>query len=92
VSRPTQLGHYPTDDPGSDPNEYKLQRLAYYPEEEWNLQNVLGKDLHRGIDLGRLRRGLAGITKGDIPGVCFYFIFYFFGWVDIFHWSSSPGY
>lgn len=68
VSRPTQLGHYPTDDPGSDPNEYKLQRLAYYPEEEWNLQNVLGKDLHRGIDLGRLRRGLAGITKGDIPG------------------------
>lgn len=49
--------------------ENKLQWLSFYPEDEWRNQCVLGKELSRGLDLGKLKRGLSGITKGDIPGV-----------------------
>ncbi|KAF8253352.1 Rox3-domain-containing protein [Wilcoxina mikolae CBS 423.85] len=66
VAKPTQLGH-PMED-RIDPVENKLQHLAYYPAEEWHLSNVLGKELHNGFDMAKLKRGLAGITKGDIPG------------------------
>ncbi|KAI5798092.1 Rox3 mediator complex subunit-domain-containing protein [Pyronema domesticum] len=48
--------------------ENKLQWLSFYPEDEWRNQCVLGKELSRGLDLGKLKRGLSGITKGDIPG------------------------
>jgi hypothetical protein len=68
VAKPTNLGE--VYDPSSmDPSEQKLQWLAGYPDEEWNLSHVMGKELARGLDMGKLRRGLAGITKGDIPGV-----------------------
>ncbi|KAI5817440.1 Rox3 mediator complex subunit-domain-containing protein [Pyronema omphalodes] len=48
--------------------ENKLQWLSFYPEDEWRNSCVLGKELSRGLDLGKLKRGLSGITKGDIPG------------------------
>lgn len=70
ITRPTQLGQMPMLEPGVDPDEYKLQHLAFFPEEEWRLQNVLGKEMTRSFDMAKLRRGLAGITKGEIPGVC----------------------
>jgi len=68
ITRPTQLGQMPMLEPGVDPDEYKLQHLAFFPEEEWRLQNVLGKEMTRSFDMAKLRRGLAGITKGEIPG------------------------
>jgi hypothetical protein len=68
VARPTNLGQQY--DPSSlDPVEQKLQWLAGYPAEEWQLSHVLGKEINRGFDMAKLRRGLAGITKGEIPGV-----------------------
>lgn len=53
--------------------EYRLTWLANYPQEDWALQNVLGKEMHP-LDMGNLRRALSGITKGDIPGVGFGFV------------------
>lgn len=70
VAKPTQLGQY-YDQSTLDPAENKLQMLAFYPDEEWRLQNVLGKEMSRGFDMAKLRRGLANITKGDIPRVGF---------------------
>ena len=70
VAKPTQLGAggYMMDD-RLDPNEHKLQYLGYYPQEEWHLSHVLGKDISRGFEMSKLKRSLTGITKGDIPGV-----------------------
>lgn len=55
--------------PGEYEKEYRLKYLVGYPEENWHLTNVLGKEKHK-FDMGKLRRSLAGITKGEIPGVC----------------------
>jgi len=70
VAKPTQLGQY-YDQSSLDPAENKLQMLAFYPDEEWRLQHVMGKEMSRGFDMAKVRRGLANITKGDIPGVSF---------------------
>jgi hypothetical protein len=45
-------------------------RLMMYPEEEWRNREVIGKDLSRGIEMGKLRKGLMSIGRGEIPGVC----------------------
>ena len=71
VAKPTDLQQQIPMDDGAD-GQYKLIRLAYYPDEEWRLQNVLGKELpsaQKPFDVSRLRRALLGITKGEIPGV-----------------------
>lgn len=46
-----------------------LGTLLMWPEEEWYNQNVHGKELGKGLDMNKLRKGL-NMTKGDIPGVC----------------------
>lgn len=46
-----------------------LGTLLMWPEEEWYNQNVHGKELSKGLDMNKLRKGL-NMTKGDIPGVC----------------------
>ena len=45
-------------------------RLLMYPEEEWRNREVIGKDLSRGIEMGKLRKGLMSMGRGEIPGVC----------------------
>lgn len=44
-----------------------LSTLLMWPEEEWYNQNVHGKEMSKGLDMNKLRKGLT-MTRGDIPG------------------------
>lgn len=70
IARPSDLvGQRRAMTPQDFEREYRFTWLKNYPEENWQLQNVMGKEV-RPIDMSTLRRALSGITKGDIPGVC----------------------
>lgn len=56
-------------EPGGDNKMDLLGMLMSWPEEEWVNQNVHGKELSKGLDMNKLRKGLT-MSKGDIPGVC----------------------
>ncbi|RPB05341.1 Rox3-domain-containing protein [Choiromyces venosus 120613-1] len=41
--------------------------LLGFPNEEWRNLQVIGKEISKGIDMGKLRKGLS-MGRGDIPG------------------------
>lgn len=57
-----------SDEPGGGNKMDLLGALISWPEEEWVNQNVHGKELSKGLDMNKLRKGLT-MSKGDIPGV-----------------------
>lgn len=51
------------------PEDHFVTRLMMWPEEEWQNQVVQGRNVSQGLDMSKLRKGLSGMTKGEIPGV-----------------------
>lgn len=70
VAKPTPLGGQFGLDPEEDKDKRLLTYLAFWPEDDWKASQVAGKEITRGLDLGKIQRAVAGMGKGDIPGVC----------------------
>lgn len=68
VTKASQTEHA-GDEPGGGSKMDLLGTLVSWPEEEWVNHNVHGKELSKGLDMSKLRKGLI-MSKGDIPGVC----------------------
>ncbi|KAI5805933.1 Rox3 mediator complex subunit-domain-containing protein, partial [Geopyxis carbonaria] len=51
-----------------DKERYHITYITKWPEEDWKAQNVYGKEVGKPFDMSKLRKGLAGMTKGDVPG------------------------
>ncbi|RPB13312.1 Rox3-domain-containing protein, partial [Morchella conica CCBAS932] len=68
VTKASQTDPNSAGDAAGDANKMDLLgTLLMWPEEEWYNQNVHGKELSKGLDMNKLRKGL-NMTKGDIPG------------------------
>lgn len=68
VAKPTPLNQML--DPEQGKSERLLTYIALWPEDDWRAQNVMGKEVSKGIDVGKIQRAVAGMGKGEIPGVC----------------------
>ncbi|KAG0133704.1 Rox3 mediator complex subunit-domain-containing protein [Tuber indicum] len=66
ATRASQTEVEPGGEAGGGGGDY-FATLLQFPDEEWRNLQVIGKEISKGIDMGKLRRGLS-MGRGDIPG------------------------
>ncbi|PWW80281.1 Rox3-domain-containing protein [Tuber magnatum] len=66
VTKASQTEVEPGGEAGSGGGDY-FATLLGFPDEEWRNLQVIGKEISKGIDMGKLRKGLS-MGRGDIPG------------------------
>lgn len=67
VTKASQTEVEPGGEAGGGGGDY-FATLLRFPNEEWRNLQVIGKEISKGIDMGKLRKGLS-MGRGDIPGV-----------------------
>ena len=67
MTKASQTEVEPGGEAGGGGGDY-FATLLGFPNEEWRNLQVIGKEISKGIDMGKLRKGLS-MGRGDIPGV-----------------------
>lgn len=66
----TQFNPYTPMEDGTEENaRRRLYYLSQWPEDDFMASQVHGKEIGRGFDKERLRRGVMTFSKGMLPGV-----------------------